>query len=108
MQGTIEWVPAVNACVITGTSRFRWGITINFITDVILLTVMFAGVLNKRNSTGLCRVLYIQVCYHPFRLSDFRAACTQLSQGLSWILVASFVEILPAVCTLFVFGVYVQ
>ncbi|KAH9054898.1 hypothetical protein EDB87DRAFT_1567925, partial [Lactarius vividus] len=82
-QGSVVWVPAINACLITQTARFRWGITVNFITDVILLTVMFAGVLNKRNTTGLWKVLYIQ--------------------GLSWIFVAALSEILPAVCTFFCF-----
>ncbi|KAH8987296.1 hypothetical protein EDB92DRAFT_2090765 [Lactarius akahatsu] len=76
MQGSVVWVPAFNTCLITNTTRFRWGMTVNFITDVTLLTVMFAGVLNKRNTTGLWRVLYIQ--------------------GLSWILVAALSEILPA------------
>ncbi|KAH9003788.1 hypothetical protein EDB86DRAFT_3072925 [Lactarius hatsudake] len=76
MQGSVVWEPAINACLITKTSRFRWGMTVNFITDVTLLTVMFAGVLNKRNTTGLWKVLYIQ--------------------GLSWILVAALSEILPA------------
>ncbi|KAH9017377.1 hypothetical protein EDB85DRAFT_1874457, partial [Lactarius pseudohatsudake] len=83
MQGSVVWAPAINTCLITKTTRFRWGITVNFITDVTLLTVMFAGVLNKRNTSGLWRVLYIQ--------------------GLAWILVAALSEILPAVCTLFCF-----
>ncbi|KAH9177928.1 hypothetical protein EDB89DRAFT_1292643 [Lactarius sanguifluus] len=76
MQGSVVWVPVINTCLITQTQRFRWGITVNLITDVILLTVMFAGVLNKRSTTGLWRVLYIQ--------------------GLSWILVAVLSKILPA------------
>lgn len=76
MQGSIVWAPALKTCLITKTTRFRWGITVNFITDVTLLTVMFAGVLNKRNTTGLWRVLYIQ--------------------GLLWIFVAALSEILPA------------
>ncbi|KAH9040900.1 hypothetical protein EDB83DRAFT_1641089 [Lactarius deliciosus] len=76
MQGSVVWVPAINTCLITQTQRFHWGITVNLITDVILLTVMFAGVLNKRSTTGLWRVLYIQ--------------------GLSWILVAVLSKILPA------------
>ncbi|KAH8983031.1 hypothetical protein EDB92DRAFT_1892108 [Lactarius akahatsu] len=76
MQGSVVWVPAINSCLITQTTRFRWGITVNLITDVILLAVMFAGVLNKRSTTGLWRVLYIQ--------------------GLSWILVAVLSKILPA------------
>lgn len=61
-QGSVEWIPAINTCLITRTDRFRLGITVNFITEEILLCVMFAGVLNKRNTTGLWRVLYIQVC----------------------------------------------
>ncbi|KAH9015237.1 hypothetical protein EDB84DRAFT_1527108 [Lactarius hengduanensis] len=76
MQGSVVWVPVINTCLITQTTRFRWGITVNLITDVILLTVMFAGVLNKRSTTGLWRVLYIQ--------------------GLLWILVAVLSKILPA------------
>jgi len=75
-QGSVEWIPAVNACLITRTDRFRLGITVNFITEEILLCVMIAGVLNKRNTTGLWKVLYIQ--------------------GLSWIFVASLSEILPS------------
>lgn len=75
-QGRIEWVPTVNSCFITQTTRFRWGITVNLITDLVLLSVMFAGVLSKRNTTGLWRVLYIQ--------------------GLSWILIASLSEMPPA------------
>ncbi|KAH9003616.1 hypothetical protein EDB86DRAFT_2259957 [Lactarius hatsudake] len=75
-QGSVVWVPVINTCLITQTQRFRWGITVNLITDVILLTVMFAGVLNKRSTTGLWRVLYIQ--------------------GLLWILVAVLSKILPA------------
>ena len=55
----------------TKTERFRWGITANFIVEELLLAVMIAGVLNKRNATGLWRVLYIQVCSRPFRTSDF-------------------------------------
>ena len=61
-QGSVEWIPAINTCLITRTDRFRLGITVNFITEEILLGVMIAGVLNKRNTTGLWRVLYIQVC----------------------------------------------
>ncbi|KAH9034499.1 hypothetical protein EDB85DRAFT_1947647 [Lactarius pseudohatsudake] len=83
MQGSVVWVPVINTCLITQTTRFRWGITVNLITDVILLAVMFAGVLNKRSTTGLWRVLYIQ--------------------GLLWILVAVLSKILPAVCTHFCF-----
>jgi hypothetical protein len=71
-QGTIEWVPSIGTCLITRTERFRWGITVNFIVEEILLGVMFSGVLNMRNTTtGLWRVLYIQVCSRPFRSSDF-------------------------------------
>lgn len=72
MRGSTVWVPALNDCVISHTSQFRWGITANFITDMVLLSVMFAGVLSKRNATGLWRVLYIQVSSHPFRSSESR------------------------------------
>ncbi|KAH9034495.1 hypothetical protein EDB85DRAFT_1006963 [Lactarius pseudohatsudake] len=41
MQGSVVWVPAINMCLIMQTTRFRWGITVNLITDVILLAVMF-------------------------------------------------------------------
>ncbi|KAI9435470.1 hypothetical protein H4582DRAFT_650693 [Lactarius indigo] len=95
MQGSVVWEPALNACFITQTARFRWGITVNFITDVVLLTVMFAGVLNKRNTTGLWRVLYLQVCFHPFRSGGFLSS-VYITQGLSWIFVAALSEILPA------------
>lgn len=69
-RGAIVWVPSVNACFITKTSGFRWGITVNFISVEILLSVMFAGVLNKRNASGLWRVLYIQVRSRFERFSE--------------------------------------
>jgi len=75
-QGAVEWVPEANACLISKTERFRWGITVNFVVEELLLGVMIAGVLSKRNTTGLWRVLYIQ--------------------GLLWIFVASLSEILPS------------
>jgi len=76
-KGAVVWVPAINSCFITKTEQFRWGISVNFISVEILLGVMFAGVLSKRNATGLWRVLYIQ--------------------GLSWIFVASLSEFLPSI-----------
>jgi hypothetical protein len=76
-KGAVEWVPAGNACLISKTEQFRWGISVNFITVEILLGVMFAGVLSKRNATGLWRVLYMQ--------------------GLTWIFIASLSEILPSI-----------
>ncbi|KAI0270490.1 hypothetical protein BC834DRAFT_861669 [Gloeopeniophorella convolvens] len=71
------WDPTINACAITKTKDFRWGIMVNLITDLTLLSVMFAGVINKRNATGLWRVLYLQ--------------------GLAWIFMASLSEIPPVV-----------
>jgi len=76
-RGAIEWVPSANACFITKTDQFRLGITVNFVTMEILLGLMFAGVLTKRNATGLWRVLYLQ--------------------GLSWVFIASLSETLPTV-----------
>ena len=66
-QGAVVWIPVANACSISKTERFRWGITVNFVVEECLLAVMFAGVLSKRNTTGLWRVLYIQVRSRPFR-----------------------------------------
>jgi hypothetical protein len=76
-KGAIEWIPAANACFISKTEQFRWGISVNFVTVEILLAVMFAGVLSKRNTTGLWRVLYMQ--------------------GLTWIFIASLSEMLPSI-----------
>ncbi|KAI0063346.1 hypothetical protein BV25DRAFT_1990742 [Artomyces pyxidatus] len=78
-QGVARWIPEAQSCAVTGTHNYRYGITANLTSDLTLLFTMFAGVLNKRNATGLWRVLYIQ--------------------GLSWILVASFSEIPPVVLT---------
>jgi len=76
-RGEVVWVPEANACYMSKTEQFRWGITVNFVTVEILLAVMFAGVLNKRNTTGLWRVLYMQ--------------------GLTWIFIASLSETLPSI-----------
>ncbi len=80
MQGSIVWIPVLDFCYLTKTVQFRWGITVNFITDLVLLSVMFAGVLNKRNTTGLWRVLYIQVRSCPFRSNGLCTVYTQLSR----------------------------
>ena len=61
---------------------------------------MFAGVLTKRNATGLWRVLYLQVRSRPERFSE---QCLHNSQGLSWVFIASLSETLPTVCALFFF-----
>ena len=50
-----------NSCVARNTVRMRAGVIANLATDVVLLAVMFAGVLHKRNSTALWRVLFVQV-----------------------------------------------
>jgi len=75
------WSPVLNACAITGTKDFTLSITINFIEDFVLLSVMFFGVLHKRNATRLWNMLYFQ--------------------ALFWILAATFTE-LPSVVCLFV------
>jgi len=59
-RGHSHWSNATENCPIDGTSDFRWSILINFIQDFTLLCIMFSGVLNKRNSTRLWNMLYIQ------------------------------------------------
>ncbi|KAI0052432.1 hypothetical protein FA95DRAFT_1320023 [Auriscalpium vulgare] len=76
-QGNAQWLPEERACNVTGTHRYRFGLMANLLSDVTLLLTMLLGVLNKRNATGLWRILYIQ--------------------GLCWILIASFSEIPPVV-----------
>ncbi|KAN0113894.1 hypothetical protein V8E52_007202 [Russula decolorans] len=75
-QGHVVWSPALKACAISGTKEFTLSITINFIEDFVLLSVMFFGVLHKRNATRLWNMLYFQ--------------------ALFWILAATFTE-LPSV-----------
>jgi hypothetical protein len=59
-RGHSHWSNSTENCPIDGTSDFRWSILINFIQDLTLLCIMFSGVLNKRNSTRLWNMLYIQ------------------------------------------------
>lgn len=72
-QAHAKWDPQGGACVVTGTSAFRWSILINLIVDLSLLCIMFAGVLQKKNATRLWRMLYFQ--------------------GIFWILSAIFTEV---------------
>jgi len=59
-RGRSNWSNSTENCPIDGTSDFRWSILLNFIQDLTLLCIMFSGVLNKRNSTRLWNMLYIQ------------------------------------------------
>lgn len=60
MQSNAIWNAQGGACVITGTNSFRWSLLSNIIVDITLLTIMFAGVLRKKNATHLWRMLYFQ------------------------------------------------
>ena len=60
MQGNSVWIDQGNACLITGTNSFRWSLLGNIIVDITLLSIMFAGVLRKKNATHLWRMLYFQ------------------------------------------------
>ena len=62
VQGHAEWVAAAKSCAISDTYRYKWGLLVNLLVEIILLGIMFAGVLSKRNGTGLWRVLFVQVC----------------------------------------------
>ncbi|VDB92277.1 unnamed protein product [Peniophora sp. CBMAI 1063] len=75
-QGHAEWSPALKSCTITDTYRYKWGLLVNLVVEIILLGIMFTGVLSKRNGTGLWRVLFVQ--------------------GIVWMLVAVFSK-LPSV-----------
>jgi len=59
-MGEAVWLPALRACAISGADRLHMGILVDLCTDVVLLSIMLAGVMNKRNGTGLWRVLYVQ------------------------------------------------
>jgi hypothetical protein len=86
MQGHAIWFPPAETCVITGTNAFRWGILTNLFVDLSLLSIMFVGVLRKRNATYLWKILYFQ--------------------SIFWILTAIFTEV-PCVvrrrCLIFYF-----
>ncbi len=60
MQAQAVWSPEARICVITGTSAFRWSLLVNLIVDLSLLSIMFVGVLQKKNATHLWRMLYLQ------------------------------------------------
>ncbi|KAI0278080.1 hypothetical protein BGY98DRAFT_1096990 [Russula aff. rugulosa BPL654] len=75
-RGHVVWSPPLKACAISGTKEFTLSLTINFMEDFVLLSVMFFGVLHKRNATHLWNMLYFQ--------------------ALFWILAATFTE-LPSV-----------
>jgi hypothetical protein len=67
------WAPQAGMCVVVGTNTFRWGFLINLFADLSLLSLMFVGVLLKKNATYLWQILYFQ--------------------GIFWILTAVFTEV---------------
>ena len=60
MQSHSVWNSQENACVVSATNSFRWSLLVNLIVDLSLLSIMFAGVLQKKNTTHLWRMLYFQ------------------------------------------------
>ncbi|ETW79833.1 hypothetical protein HETIRDRAFT_452908 [Heterobasidion irregulare TC 32-1] len=74
-QAEAHWTG--DSCVARNTAQMRSGVIANLATDVVLLAVMFAGVLHKRNSTALWRVLFVQ--------------------GIAWISLALLTEVPAAV-----------
>jgi len=52
--------PDAHACIITATNSFRWSLLVNILVDLCLLSIMFTGVLKKKNATHLWRMLYFQ------------------------------------------------
>lgn len=60
MQAKAVWSPEAHTCVITGTNTFRWSLLVNLVVDLSLLSIMFIGVLQKKNATHLWRMLYFQ------------------------------------------------
>ena len=73
MQAHAVWSPAAHACVISGSNVFRWSLLVNIFVDLSLLSIMFVGVLQKKNATHLWRMLYFQ--------------------GIFWILTATATEV---------------
>jgi len=59
-KGHAVWSPVANTCAISGTNEFRWSILTNLVVDLSLLSIMFLGVLHKKNATYLWRMLYFQ------------------------------------------------
>lgn len=72
-QAQAAWSPEAHTCVITGTNAFRWSLLVNLVVDLSLLSIMFVGVLRKKNATHLWRMLYFQ--------------------GIFWILTATSTEV---------------
>jgi hypothetical protein len=60
MQANSIWFPPAQTCLITGTNAFRWGILTNLFVDLSLLSIVFVGVLRKKNATYLWKILYFQ------------------------------------------------
>jgi hypothetical protein len=60
IQSNTVWNQQAKACAVTGTSSFRWSILTNLIVDLTLLSIMFVGVMRKKNATRLWRILYFQ------------------------------------------------
>jgi hypothetical protein len=60
MQSHVTWNAEGSTCVITSTNSFRWSLLVNIIVDLSLLSIMFGGVMQKRNATHLWRMLYFQ------------------------------------------------
>ena len=73
IQGQAVWSPEAGTCVISGTNAFRWSLLVNLVVDLSLLSIMFVGVLQKKNATHLWRMLYFQ--------------------GIFWILTAASTEV---------------
>ncbi|KAF8462075.1 hypothetical protein DFH94DRAFT_688745 [Russula ochroleuca] len=59
-ESNTVWNQQAKACAVTGTSSFRWSILTNLIVDLTLLSIMFVGVMRKKNATRLWRILYFQ------------------------------------------------
>jgi hypothetical protein len=73
IQAQAVWSPEARTCVISGTNAFRWSLLVNLVVDLSLLSIMFVGVLQKKNATQLWRMLYFQ--------------------GIFWILTATATEV---------------
>jgi hypothetical protein len=73
LQSHTVWSPQERACVVSATNSFRWSLLVNIVVDLSLLSIMFGGVLQKKNATHLWRMLYFQ--------------------SIFWILTAIFTEV---------------
>lgn len=94
-QGHAQWEPAINSCALSDTYKYRWGLLVNLLVEIVLLAIMFAGVLSKRNGTGLWRVLYVQVRSYT-STSESESFLILGRKGIVWMLVAGFSK-LPSV-----------